>query len=51
MSSYLTPRTVFVIIKFWTVGATLFTFGVVYFIQYLILYLFTTIRFTGIPIS
>ena len=29
MSRYLTPRTVFVIIKFWTMGATVFTFGVV----------------------
>ena len=29
MSGYLTPRTVFVISKFWTMGATVFTFGVV----------------------
>jgi len=28
MSRYLTPRTVFVIIKFWTMGATVFTLGV-----------------------
>ena len=29
MSRYLTPRTVFVITKFWTMGVTVFTFGVV----------------------
>ena len=29
MSRYLTSRKVFVIVKFWTVGATVFTFGVV----------------------
>jgi len=29
MGRYLTPRTVFVIVKFWTMGATVFTFGVV----------------------
>ena len=28
MSRYLTPRTVFIIIKFWTVGATVLTLGV-----------------------
>ena len=28
MSRYLTPRTVSVIIKFWTMGATAFTLGV-----------------------
>jgi len=29
MGRYLTPRTVFIIVKFWTMGATVFTFGVV----------------------
>jgi len=29
MNRYLTPSTVFVIIKFWTVDATVFTLGVV----------------------
>ena len=29
MSRYLTPRTVFIIIKLWTVGVPVFKFGVV----------------------
>jgi len=29
MGRYLTSRTVSVIVKFWTMGATVFTFGVV----------------------